>query len=124
MLVTISVTGKVSQKKLRPRHENKNPRGTNRTTVRSIVSSELLNPKPTAWKNIGKVSEVTRGKKLIAIIRKPIIPISITFSLEENTLSSGAGKSSKHSMPNPIKTMLKIIEAESVFRHLSRFFAA
>lgn len=82
MLVTVSVTGKVSQNQLRPMRENAYPSGTNSTTVRMTVSAELFMLEPTAWKNTGNVSDVTSGRKLTPIILKATRPISMTASSE------------------------------------------
>ena len=57
VLVSTSVTGNVSQKNCRPKRENTKPSGTKSTSVRTIVSSELLTLAPTAWKKTGNVSE-------------------------------------------------------------------
>ena len=41
----------------RSKRENTKPSGTKSTSVRTIVSSELLTLAPTAWKKTGNVSE-------------------------------------------------------------------
>lgn len=71
MLVIISVTGNVSQKKFRPNLEKIYPKGTNKITVRITVKTELFRLFPIAWKNTGKISEVTIGKKLTPTNLKP-----------------------------------------------------
>ena len=119
MLVTVSVTGKVSQNQLRPMRENAYPSGTNSTTVRMTVSAELFRLEPTAWKNTGNVSDVTSGRKLTPMMRKATRPISMTASSELNARSIWVGISSKHSVPRAISAIPKQTEAQSVFLHRS-----
>ena len=120
MLVTVSVTGKVSQNHSSPARENKYPRGTNSTIVRSTVRAELFSPAPTAWKKTGKIRDVTIGRKLIPINLKPEVPILITSSSCVNTFSIGPGTARKHIVPTDIRISPNKIESVNVFLTLTK----
>ncbi len=123
-LVSTSVTGKVSQNWFSPKREKRHPSGTNSTTVRTTVSAELLKLEPTAWKNTGKVSDVTIGRKLTPTRRKPAVPIAMTYASFVKTRSSCSGNRRKHSVPNTISTRPNTTALDSVFLQRSIFLAA
>ena len=70
-----------------PPREKRYPSGTKQTTVRTTVRRVLLRLAPTAWKKAGKMSEVTRGKKLAPVKRKPTMPMRMTSGSEVKTES-------------------------------------
>ena len=112
-----SVTGYVIQNQLSPNLENTHPRGTKRNTVLTTVSMELLKLCPTAWKNTGKIRDVTIGIKLTPTKRKPTVPISITALLDVNTDNICPGIITKHKVPRNISTIPNNTEVDRVFLH-------
>ena len=115
LLVITSVTGNVSQNQFRPKRENTYPRGTKSITVRITVNAELFRLEPTAWKNTGKIREVTSGRKLIPTKRNSTRPISITCSSDVNTRSICVGIETKHIVPGAINANPNKTAIDSVF---------
>ena len=75
-------------------------------------------------KKTGKISDVTRGRKLMPTKQKPIRPIWITNGSAVKTRSICEGNRRKHSIPAAISARPKQTAVRSVFRQRSIFLAA
>ena len=113
--MNISVNRKHNQNQSNPISDNKYPKGTNKIIVLRIVKQELFIAWPMAWKNTGKVSDVTSGIKLKPIILKAFLPIFKTTGSWLKTDNICVGIHSKNNVPIIIKTIPKRIDKCNVF---------